>query len=123
MASLTGFCCCIFGGNKEAVIVLFLNDISAAIFFSEGIWGRESLSSLMLLQNRGLLIIYFLLFVLLKPASQKQSLGLNVFFELEVHTVCTPKSLHFVHLERVECSLQNCNEGHTNIKKYLFSFL
>lgn len=102
MTSLTGFCCCIFGGNKEVVIVLFVSGISAAILFSKGIWGRESLSSLMLLQNRGLLTVYFLLFVLLKPASQKQSLGTNVFFGLKVHTVYTLKSLHLMHLVRVQ---------------------
>lgn len=58
----------------------------------------ESLSSITLLQNRGLLTVYFLLFILLKPASQEQSLGPNVFFDLKVNTVYTPKSLGFVQL-------------------------
>lgn len=58
----------------------------------------ESLSSVMLLQNRGLLTVYFLLFVLLKPASREQSLGPNVFFELKENTVYTPKSLCFMQL-------------------------
>lgn len=42
MTSPTGFCCCIFGGNKEVVIVLFAGGVSTAIFFSEGIWGMET---------------------------------------------------------------------------------
>lgn len=33
MTSPTGYCCCIFGGNKGVVIVLFAGGISTAIFF------------------------------------------------------------------------------------------
>lgn len=55
----------------------------------------DSLSAVMLLLNRWLLTVHFLLFVLLFPASQKESLGPNVFCELEVNPVCTPKSLRF----------------------------
>lgn len=58
----------------------------------------ESLFSVMLLQNRELLTVYFLLFILLKPALQKQSLYRNVLFKLKANTVCTLKSLCFVHL-------------------------
>lgn len=64
----------------------------------------ESLFLVMLLQNRGLLTVYFLLFILVKPALQKQSLCPNVLFKLKANTLCTPKSL-FCESQRVECSL------------------
>lgn len=84
-------------GTKKWLSCCLRVVLAQLFFFSEGIWGMETLSFVTLLWNGWLLAVYSLLFTLLMPASQKQSLGPNLFSELAVSPACTPKSFCFSH--------------------------